>query len=109
LDKFGFPELAVANLTLLGLANYGESREDLEKSWEKWIHHIPFDAPVSEALAKLYYQRLKKLNPEKNAAAYQRLKRKLDLAQHRVDRYNIDRFNRTEDSLGAFSSLQVKE
>ncbi len=95
MDEFGFPELAVANLTLLGLDNYGESREDLVKSWEKWIHHIPFDAPVSGALAKLYYQRLEKLDPEENAAAYQRLKRKLDLAQHRADRYNIEMFDRT--------------
>jgi NADH:ubiquinone oxidoreductase subunit len=87
--------LAVANLILLNFDNYGESREDIEKSWEKWIHHIPFDSPVSGALAKLYSQRLGKLNQEKNAAAYQRLKRKLDLVQHRADRYNIDIFDRT--------------
>lgn len=87
--------MAVANSILLNLDNYGESREDIEKSWEKWIHHIPFDSPVSGALAKLYNQRLEKLNQEKNAAAYQRLKRKLDLVQHRADRYNIDMFDRT--------------
>lgn len=92
LDKFGFPELAVANSILLNLDNYGESREDLEESWEKWIHHIPFDSPVSRTLAKLHNQRLEKLNREKNATAYQRLKRKLDLVQSRADRYNIDRF-----------------
>lgn len=87
--------MAVANSILLNLDNYGESREEIEESWEKWIHHIPFDSPVSRALAKLYNQRLGKLNREKNAAAYQRLKRKLDLVQHRADRYNIDMFDRT--------------
>ena len=92
LDKFGFPEMAVANLILLKLENYGESREDIEESWEKWIHHIPFDAPVARALAKLYNLRLEKLNREQNAADYQRLKRKLDLVQRREVRYNIDLF-----------------
>jgi hypothetical protein len=92
LDKFGFPEMAVANLILLNSDNYGESREEIEESWEKWIHHIPFDSPVSGALEKLYKRRLEKLNQEKNAADYQRLKRKLDLVQHRADRYNIDVF-----------------
>ena len=95
MDKFGFPELAVANSILLNLDNYGESREEIEESWEKWIHHIPFDSPVSGTLAKLYNQRLEKLNQDKNAAAYQRLKRKRDLARHRADRYNIDIFDRT--------------
>lgn len=92
LDKFGFPELAVANLILLNLDNYGESREDLEETWEKWIHHIPFDSQISRTLAKLHSQRLEKLNREKNATAYQRLKRKRDLAHRRAERYNIDRF-----------------
>jgi hypothetical protein len=92
LDKFGFPELAVANMILLNFDNYGESLEDIEESWGKWIHHIPFDSPVSKALAKLYRRRLGKLNQEKNAADYQRLKRKLDLVRHRADRYNIDMF-----------------
>lgn len=92
LDKFGFPEMAVANLILLNLENYGESREDIEESWGTWIHHIPFDAPVAGALAKLYNQRLEKINREQNAADYQRLKRKLELVQRRADRYNIDLF-----------------
>ena len=95
LDKFGFPEMAVADLILLELENYGESREDIEDSWEKWIHHIPFDAPVARALAELYHQRLDKLNREQNAADYQRLKRKLDLVQRRAARYNIDLFSGT--------------
>ncbi len=84
--------MAVANSILLNSDNYGESREKIEESWAKWIHHIPFDSPVSGALAKLYNRRLEKLNREKNAADYQRLKRKLDLVQNRADRYNIDVF-----------------
>jgi hypothetical protein len=84
--------MAVANSILLKLENFGESREDIEESWEKWIHHIPYDAPVARALARLYNQQLEKLNREQNAADYQRLKRKLDLVQHRADRYNIDLF-----------------
>ncbi|MEJ2165513.1 MAG: hypothetical protein P8X90_08285 [Desulfobacterales bacterium] len=92
LDKFGFPEMAVANSILLNLENYGESREDLEENWGKWIHHIPFDAPVAGALAKLYNQRLEKINQTQHPADYQRLKRKLDLVQQRAARYSIDLF-----------------
>jgi hypothetical protein len=92
LDEFGFPELAVVNSVLLNQDSYGESREEIEKSWEKWIHHIPFDSPVARALAVLYNQRLDKLNREKDAAAYQRLERKLDLVQRRAERYKIDMF-----------------
>jgi hypothetical protein len=103
LDKFGFPEMAVADSILLNLENYGESRENIEKSWGKWIHHFPFDAPVAEALAKLYIQRLEKINQAQHPADYQRLKRKLDLVQRRAARYDIDLFAgddrglRTED------------
>jgi hypothetical protein len=92
LDDFGFPDVAVANSILLNTENYGESKDDLEETWEKWVHHIPFDAPVSRMLTKLYTQRLEKLNKEKNAADYQRLERKLDLVQQRADRYNINSF-----------------
>jgi len=84
--------MAVANSILLNLDNYGESREKIEESWEEWIHHIPFDAPVAQALATLYSQRLEKINQAQNAADYQRLKRKLDLVQRRAARYNIDLF-----------------
>ena len=92
LDAFGFPELAVANSVLLNQDSYGESREEIVKSWEKWIHHIPFDSPVAGALATLYHQRLDKLNREKDTAAYQRLERKLELVQGRAERYKIDKF-----------------
>ena len=84
--------MAVANSILLKLQNYGESREDIEENWDKWIHHIPFDAPVARALAELYIQRLDKLNREQSAADYQRLKRKLDLVQRRAARYDINLF-----------------
>lgn len=95
LDDFGFPDVAVANSILLNMAKYGESKDDLEETWEEWIHHIPFDAPVSQVLTKLLTQRLEKLNPEKNAADYQRLKRKLDLVERRADRYDIGLFSQT--------------
>jgi hypothetical protein len=35
---------------------------------------------------------LEKLDEKNHAAAYQRLKRKLDLVQQRADRYNISSF-----------------
>ena len=94
LDEFGFPEIAVANRILLGIDNYGESTEDLEKSWGKWVHHIPFDSPVSRALIKLYTKRLGKMDKEENTAEYQRLQRKLDLVQRRAERYDLDLFSR---------------
>ena len=95
LDNFGYPDIAVANSILLKTESLGESKDDLEETWEKWVHHIPFDAQVSRMLVKLYSQRLEKLDKEKNAADYQRLKRKLDLVQHRANRYDIERFSHT--------------
>lgn len=85
--------MAVANRILVNRDDYGESREDLERDWEKWVHHIPFDVPVAKALAKLYERRLEKLDKEKDAAIYQRLKRKLKLVRSRVARYSIDSFS----------------
>lgn len=95
MDDFGFPDVAVANSILLNTENYGESKDDLEETWEKWVHHIPFDAPVAQMLTKLYTQRLEKLDQEKNAADYQRLKRKLDLVERRAYRYDIRLFSQT--------------
>ena len=92
MDKYGFPELAVANRILVNKMNYGESREELEKDWEGWIHHLPFDSAVSQTLERMYTQRLNKLNKETDAAAYQRLDRKLKLVRSRASRYNIARF-----------------
>ena len=92
MDEFGFPQMAVANRILLNMENYGESKDDLEKSWEKWVHHIPFDSPVARALSELYTQKLEKLDEKNHAAAHQRLKRKLDLVQQRAERYNISSF-----------------
>lgn len=81
--------MAVANHLLVGQQDYGESHEELEKNWEIWTHHIPFDAPVAEALAKMYAQRLEKLDRKKDAAVYQRIERKLTLARKRAARYRI--------------------
>ena len=95
LDNYGFPEIAVANHILVNMENYGESREDLEKYWEKWIHHNPFDADVANALAKLLKQRLTKLGKKKKLAAYQQLERKFKLVQSRADRYDINAFGKS--------------
>ena len=95
LDNYGFPEIAVANHILVNMENYGESREDLEKYWEKWIHHNPFDADVANALAKLLKQRLTKLGKKKKLAAYQHLERKFKLVQSRADRYDINAFGKS--------------
>ena len=84
--------MAVANRILLKMESYGESKDDLEKSWEKWVLHIPFDSPTARALIELYTQKLEKLDEKNHAAAYHRLKRKLDLVQQRAERYNIASF-----------------
>ena len=88
--------MAVANQILLNMESYGESKDDLEKSWQIWVHHIPFDSPVARALVKLYTQKLEKLDEKNYAAAYQRLKRKLDLVQQRADRYNISAYTQAD-------------
>jgi tetratricopeptide (TPR) repeat protein len=93
LDNYGFPNIAIANRILIQENDYGESRENLEETWAQWLHHFPFDAPVAEALAKLYEQRLAKLDKEKNAAVYQRLERKLKLVRSRATRYNMTSFS----------------
>jgi hypothetical protein len=96
MDEYGFPEIAVANRVLINEDDYGESREELEANWEKWVHHIPFDAPVAKALAKLYERGLEKIDREKDAAVYQRLQRKLKLVRSRAARYSIESFSRGE-------------
>ena len=93
LDSYGFPEMAVANRILIDMDDYGESREDLERDWEKWVGHLPFDAPVAEALAKLYERRLEKLDRDKDAAVFRRFERKLKLVQSRAARYRRDSFS----------------
>jgi len=93
LDEYGFPDVAVVNRILINKENYGESREMLEEKWEEWVYRLPFDAPVAEALAKLYERRLKKLDKNKDAAVYQRLERKLKLVRNRAARYNINSFS----------------
>lgn len=92
LDEHGFPAIAIANRILVNRDDYGESKEDLAINWEKWVHHIPFDTPVVQALAKLYERKLENLDKDKDAAEYQRLMRKLKLARSRLARYSIDSF-----------------
>jgi hypothetical protein len=91
LDDYGFPDMALANDILVQMENPGESREDLEEAWWKWIHYLPFDAPVSEALLKLYQVKLAKI--DKDTAAYQRLKRRITLIQKRAARYKVSSFS----------------
>ena len=95
LDNYGFPDMALANDFLVRMDDLGESRDDLEKSWWKWSHHNPFDAPVSAALLKLYKSKLAKINKNNSAAAYQRLERKINLLQKRATRYRISAFSRS--------------
>ena len=83
----------MANRILINEDRYGESGEDLEESWEKWIHHIPFDSSVARRLATLYTKRLENLAEERDAGTYQRLQRKLNLAQSRAARYDIASFS----------------
>ena len=85
--------MAVANRILINKDQYGESGENLEENWEKWIHHIPFDSSVARRLVKLYAKRLENLDEKKDAGAYQRLQRKLNLAESRADRYSVASFS----------------
>jgi hypothetical protein len=82
----------MANRILLKQAEYGESNEALEKNWQKWLHHIPFDAPVARRLSELYSRHLGRLNPTSDAGAVQRLKRKLRQTENRAKRYAIEAF-----------------
>jgi hypothetical protein len=95
LDNYGFPDIALANDILVHMDDLGESRDDLEENWWKWSHHNPFDAQVSEALLKLYRNKLAKINKNKSAAAYQRLERKIKLLQKRATRYKISTFSQS--------------
>ena len=87
-DKYGFPDFSIANRMFLKMRDYGESREKLEENWEKWIHHVPFDQPVAEAVAGLLEKRIKKLDKNKDADDYQIIERHLSLVRKRADRYN---------------------
>ena len=79
--------MAVANHALLRSDDYGESLEELTDKWEVWLHYMPFDAEVARALVGLYEKRLGPLDPQKDAAARQRLQRKIELARGRAERY----------------------
>jgi hypothetical protein len=92
LDEFGFPQMAVANRILIGKRDFGEKQEALGKSWQKWLHHIPFDAPVAEALGRMYEERTEKLDEKEDAAVLHRLAKKLRLTQDRAMRYGMGAF-----------------
>ena len=96
LDEYGVPEMAIANRILVKKTEFGESREDLETIWEKWIHYLPFDAPVAEALTQLYVQRLEKLDKDNDAGEYIQLEQKLELVKKRSARYRMASFSQEE-------------
>jgi hypothetical protein len=88
------PGVSVANHSLLQRHDFGESLEDLTEGWETWLHHIPFDADVARALLALHRKRAAQLDAGQDAAARQRLERKLQLARSRADRYEKAAFLR---------------
>jgi hypothetical protein len=92
LDSYGFPRTALANRLLAQRTDFGESLEDLESKWQGWLHNVPFDARVAAALATLHERRLSKLDPQRDAAAYQRLERRLSLTRGRAERYGPSAF-----------------
>ena len=94
LNDYGLPDVAIANHILINQDDYGESRKALEEEWEGWIHQFPFDAGVAQVLARLYERKLEKLDEKNDAAAYQRLDRKLKLVRSRAMRYQADSFVR---------------
>jgi hypothetical protein len=100
LDEYGFPHTAVANTVLVSMAEYGESSEDLERNWENWIHHVPFDAPVVEKMAGILKTKTAQIDKKKKPAIYQRLSRKLSLLEIRAARYNFESFKDAEASYG---------
>jgi hypothetical protein len=87
LDDFGFPVISLANRLLIQQADFGESRESLEKSWQKWLNHEPFDAPVARRLAEIYRQDLARIDAKTDSNAVQRLERKLRRTEARAQRY----------------------
>jgi hypothetical protein len=94
LDEFGFPVVTLANRLLVRQADFGESREALEKKWQQWLHYHPFDAPVAGRLAEIYSQHLSRLDPQSDKGTIQRLARKLRLTEARARRYDPAAFDR---------------
>jgi hypothetical protein len=80
----------MANHLLARQADYGESREALEKSWQKWLHHDPFNAPVASRLADIYREHMHRLDPASDASALQQLGRNLRRTEDRAGRYRLD-------------------
>jgi chemotaxis regulatin CheY-phosphate phosphatase CheZ len=77
----------MTNRLLIQQADFGESREALEKNWQKWLHHQPFDAPVARRLADIYRQHLARLDPKTDTNTVQWLERKLRRTDARARRY----------------------
>jgi hypothetical protein len=79
----------MTNHLLARQAEYGESREALEKSWQKWLHHDPFNAPVASRLADIYREHMQRLDPTSDASALQQLERKRRRTEDRAGRYRM--------------------
>jgi hypothetical protein len=94
LDDFGFPVVSLTNQILVQQAEFGESREELEKNWQRWLHHNPFDAPVAQRLSEIYSRHLSQLDPQSDSGAVQRLRRKLRQTEGRARRYTAAAFER---------------
>lgn len=87
LDDYGFPVVSLANHLLVQQTDFGESREALEKNWQTWLHHNPFDAPVARRLSELFARHLSQLDPKSDSSEVRRLERKLRQTQDRAKRY----------------------
>lgn len=92
LDTFGYPAVALANKVLTELDNFGDSTEELEESWFDWLQHNPFDTVVAGRLERLLLEKMDSLDPASDAAAIERIERKLDLVQKRLQRYQPQKF-----------------
>jgi len=86
--------VSLTNHLLLQQAEFGESREALEKNWQTWLHHNPFDAPVAQRLSEIYSRHLSQLDPRSDSGAVQRLERKLRQTEDRARRYAAAAFER---------------
>jgi hypothetical protein len=92
LDDYGFPVVSLANHLLVQQTDFGESREALEKNWQTWLHHNPFDAPVARRLSELFARHLSQLDPKSDSGEVRRLERKLHQTQDRAKRYAAEAF-----------------
>ncbi len=91
-DEYGYPLLPLAHYALDKVENFGQSKEELQKHWEKWLEKSPYDITAIKALSRIYQQTLNNLPPKKERELYNTISNKYQLMQKRLKRYDLKYF-----------------